>query len=102
MSLATRQTPQRSPRLSRSLIFYESRLDKGLLESLPSSVRQSPVMKQVLLRITGIRTEIFGRKRLQFAQRNIRTVREIDLAQNPSDPDVDRYRVEPVIRKKQH
>src|ERR1700731_4362976 len=101
MSLAKHQTPQRLPRLSRSPRFCESRLGKELLESLPSSVRQSPVMKQVLLRITRVRTEIFCRKGFQFAQRDVAAPRKIDLAQDPSDPHVDRHRVQAVIREQQ-
>src|ERR1700732_1714384 len=101
MSLAKHQTPRRSPRLSRSWIFCESRLGKELLESLPSSVRQSPVMKQVLLRVTCIRTEIIRRKRFQLAHRDVGASRKIDLAQDPGDPNVDRHGVQAVIREQQ-
>src|ERR1700732_4934721 len=99
MSLAKHQTPRRSPRLSRSWIFCESRLGKELLESLPSSVRQSPVMKQVLLRVTCIRTEIIRSKRFQLAHRDFCPPWKIDLGQDPGDPNVDGHRVQPLIGK---
>jgi len=60
------------------------------------------MMKQVLLRITGVFAEIGFRKFTEPLCRDLLLAREITLSQNPLDPDVDWECVQPLVGKEHH
>jgi hypothetical protein len=67
-----------------------------------SSRRHTRVMKQILLRVSAVFAEISLGELPQPLRGHFLSTRKIMLPQNAFDPDIDRERSQPLIRKKHH